>query len=203
MSSHNHVDVRAASLLSYKLAEAEARRPRLFQARGAVDPGGGATHPRPASTDSDQTCRPICTSVMDSRNRGSALFPGVADAAPLMRGGVEISRWDSNPGRESSVDTRFTPDTLPGLPATTYLHTQATVGLDNRKWVDADLAGTCAARRLYAVTGHDVADRTAGSGSSRSITKPCNTFRSSMRPGRQLRGRAETTVRRSAGAAPI
>jgi hypothetical protein len=54
----------------------------------------------------------------------------------MLRGGAEWSRWSQEPGEGSSfpsVETRYTPETLPGLGAeVTYLHTQATIGLDGR-----------------------------------------------------------------------
>jgi outer membrane protein assembly factor BamA len=53
----------------------------------------------------------------------------------MLQGGVEYSRWSQKPGKgtDPSVETVYTPDTLPGLGArTTYLHTQGTIGLDWR-----------------------------------------------------------------------
>ena len=63
VSAYNHVDVRGSySVLSYKLAEAEFVAPRLFHRRAELSIlAGGATHPRPASTDWDQTRRPTST----------------------------------------------------------------------------------------------------------------------------------------------
>jgi hemolysin activation/secretion protein len=53
----------------------------------------------------------------------------------MLRGGVEYSRWNQEPGEGSSpsIETIYTPATLPGLGAeVTYLHTQGTLGLDGR-----------------------------------------------------------------------
>ena len=50
----------------------------------------------------------------------------------LVRGGFEAAEWDLKPGTglAPSVDSVYTPRTLPGLDTdTTYLHTQATVGI--------------------------------------------------------------------------
>ena len=53
----------------------------------------------------------------------------------MLEGGAELSRWSQEPGKGSfpSVETVYTPETLPGLGAeVTYLHTQGTIGLDWR-----------------------------------------------------------------------
>ena len=58
-------------------------------------------------------------------------------------------------GSAPSVDSVYTPRTLPGLDTdTTYLHTQATVGIDSRK-----SAGYARRGGFYGVTGHDYTDR--------------------------------------------
>jgi hypothetical protein len=75
----------------------------------------------------------------------------------MVRGGFEASRWDlkSGQGTVPSLDEIYTPESLPGLGATTtYVHTQATVGFDSR------LASGYARRGgFYGVTGHDYSDR--------------------------------------------
>src|SRR5262249_30176687 len=67
---------------------------------------------------------------------GSALLTVLPNRNVLMlQGGVEYSRWRQEPGTGTtpSVETIYTPATLPGLGAeVTYLHTQGTVGLDWR-----------------------------------------------------------------------
>ncbi len=53
----------------------------------------------------------------------------------MLGGGFEVSRWTQRPGEGAfpSVETRYTPEELPGLGAeVTYLHSQATVGIDWR-----------------------------------------------------------------------
>src|SRR6185436_2578878 len=53
----------------------------------------------------------------------------------MLRGGLELSEWEQRPGEGSapSVETVYTPATLPGLGAKTdYLHTQGTIGFDWR-----------------------------------------------------------------------
>ena len=167
VSSYNHVDVRGSySLLSYKLAEAEFVAPRLFHRRAELSILGGwrdapevgfyALGPDPSS---DQHL-----SYGFEESRGSALLTVWPTRRLLMlRGGVEVSRWDLKSGSGSfpSVDTRFTPDTLAGVAqATTYVHTQATVGLDNRQWVDVQTSPGYARRGgFYGVTGHDFTEQ--------------------------------------------
>ena len=81
----------------------------------------------------------------------------MADAALMLRGGVEWSQWSQGPaegGSSPSVETGFTPETLPGLGASVpYLHTQATVGVDSRK-----SPGYARRGGFYGVTGHDYHD---------------------------------------------
>ena len=95
------------------------------------------------------------------------------------------------------VDTRFTPDTLAGVAqATTYVHTEATVGLDHRKWVDVQTSPGYARRGgCYAVTGHDFADQDSRFG-FRQIDCEAVQHIPILRATWvvSLRGRAETTL---------
>ena len=166
VSSYNHVDVRGSySLLSYKLAEAEFVAPRLFHRRAELSILGGwrdAPEVGFYALGSDPSSD-LHLSYGFEESRGSALLTVWPTRRLLMRGGVEVSRWDLKSGSGSfpSVDTRFTPDTLAGVAqATTYVHTQATVGLDNRQWVDVQTSPGYARRGGFiAVTGHDFADQ--------------------------------------------
>ena len=75
----------------------------------------------------------------------------------MVRGGFEASRWDlkSGKGTAPSVDEAYTPESLPGLgTTTTFLHTQATVGVDSRP-----SRGYARRGGFYGVTGHDYTDR--------------------------------------------
>jgi hypothetical protein len=75
----------------------------------------------------------------------------------MVRGGVEASRWDlrSGEGTSPSVDAIYTPESLPGLGArSSFLHSQATVGLDSRP-----SSGYARRGGFYGVTGHDYTDR--------------------------------------------
>ena len=65
-------------------------------------------------------------------------FPG--RSLLVLRGGFEASQWQQTPGAGSvpSIETAYTPESLPGLGAkTTYLHSHGTVGIDWRAvpWV--------------------------------------------------------------------
>jgi hemolysin activation/secretion protein len=74
----------------------------------------------------------------------------------LLRGGLDLSKWDMKSGTGgTSIEDVYTPETLPGVGATTtYLHTQATVGLD---WREA--SGYARRGGFYGVTAHDYNDR--------------------------------------------
>ncbi len=74
----------------------------------------------------------------------------------MVRGGFEVSQWQQTPGAGSvpSVETIYTPATLPGLGAEpTYLHSQGTVGIDSRP-----SPGYARRGGFYGVTFHDFAD---------------------------------------------
>ena len=139
VSAYNFVDVRGSyTITGYKRVEAEFVAPRMFNRRGHLSVLGGwrdATQVGFYGIGTD-------TSVDDRTNYrfkqpyGSALLTLFPTRKVLMlRGGVEYSRWNQEPGEGSSpsVETIYTPATLPGLGAeVTYLHTQGTIGLDGR-----------------------------------------------------------------------
>ena len=120
MSAFNHVDIRGSySVLNYKLAEAEFVAPRLFHRRAQLSILGGwrdapevGFYGLRTDPSSDQHL-----SYGFEESRGSALLSVWPTRRLVMRGGVEISRWDLKSGSGSfpSVDTRFTPDTLAGI----------------------------------------------------------------------------------------
>src|SRR5262245_51420379 len=86
----------------------------------------------------------------------------------MLRGGAELSKWDlkSGSGVFQSVDTLFTSDTLAGLgQAATYVHTQATVGLDYRRPSGSlPSAGYPHRGGFYGVAAHDVIDLASRTG---------------------------------------
>jgi hypothetical protein len=80
----------------------------------------------------------------------------------VFRGGFEASQWRQTPGAGSvpSVETVYTPATLPGLGAApTYLHSQGTLGFD---WRPAP--GYARRGGFYGVTFHDFTDTGAALG---------------------------------------
>ena len=161
LSSYNLLDVRGSyTIAGYKRFEAEFVAPELFNRRGTLSLLGGwreATEVgfygfgTDTSTD-DRTnydfTRPYASGLL-------TIYPMRRHL--LLRGGLEWTEWSQNPGRGRfpSVETVFTPETLPGLDATaTYLHTQATVGFDWRT-----SSGYTRRGGYYGVTGHDYHDR--------------------------------------------
>jgi surface antigen Omp85-like protein len=167
VSPYSTIDVRGSySIRSYKLAEVEFVSPRLFRRRAglsllgawrdAPEVGFYAVGSDPSSS--------AHLSYGFEESRGSGLLTVWPTRRLLMlRGGAELSRWDlkSGSGRLPSIDTLFTPATLSGLgQTTTYVHTQATVGLDSRKAFDWMTSPGYARRGgFYGVTAHDFADQ--------------------------------------------
>ena len=139
LGAYNYLDLRGSwTFTNYKRLEAEFVAPRLFNRRGHLSVLGGwrdATQVGFYGVGAD-------TSVDDRANYrfkqpyGSALLTVFPTRKVLMlRGGVEYSRWNQEPGEGTSpsVETVYTPATLPGVGAeVTYLHTQGTIGLDGR-----------------------------------------------------------------------
>jgi Omp85 superfamily domain len=202
VSSYNRVDVRGSySVKSYKLAEAEFVAPRLFNRRAELSILGGwrdAPEVGFYGLGSDPSSG-LHVSYGFEESRGSALLTVWPTRRLLMlRGGFELSRWDlkSGSGSYPSIDTEFTPDTLAGIAeATTYAHAQATVGIDNRKWVDVQRSSGYARRGgFYAITGHDFTDQDSRFG-FRQVDYEAVQHIPILREGWvvSLRGRAETT----------
>jgi hypothetical protein len=136
---YNLLDVRGSiTFTGYKRIEAEFIAPRMFNRRGHLSVLGGWREATQVGfyglgTDTSVDDR---TNYLFRQPYGSALLTVFPTRRMLMlRGGAELSRWTQLPGEGSdpSVETRYTPATLPGLGAkVTYLHTQGTVGLDWR-----------------------------------------------------------------------
>jgi hypothetical protein len=159
-SPYSTLDLRGSySLAGYKLAEAEFLSPRLFDRRGELTVRGGwrdatevAFHGLGMNTASSGANygfeQPFASTLLTIRPTRRAF---------MMRGGAEMSRWDLKSGQGSgpSVDEIYTPESLPGLnTATTFLHTQATIGFDSRP-----ASGYARRGGFYGVTGHDYTDR--------------------------------------------
>jgi hypothetical protein len=139
VSGYNYIDVRGSYTISnYKRIEAEFVAPRLFNRRGHLSVLGGwreATQVGFYGIGPD-TQKADRASYLFQQPYGSALLTLFPTRKTLMlRGGVELSRWSQKPGEGTfpSVETIYTPATLPGLGAeVTYLRTQGAVGLDWR-----------------------------------------------------------------------
>ena len=161
VSAYNFVDVRGSySLSNYKRVEVEFVAPRLFHRRGELSLLGGwrdATQVGFYGLGID-TSREDRASYRFKRPYASALLTlWPARRYLVLRPGVEWTQWSQEPGlgRFPSVETVYTPATLPGLGGDpTYMHTQATVGLDWRTSPGYSRRGG-----YYGITAHDYHDR--------------------------------------------
>jgi hypothetical protein len=160
LSPYNILDVRGSyTFAGYKRVEAEFLAPRLFHRRGTLSVLGGwreATQVGFYGIGPD-TVKEDRTNYDFQQPYGSAkltLWP--TRQLWMLRGGFELSQWSQHPGEGSdpSVETVYTPATLPGLGAkTTYLHSQGTFGFD---WRTAP--GYARRGGYYGVTLHDYTD---------------------------------------------
>lgn len=161
VSPYNLLDVRGSySLLGYKRFETEFTAPRLFHRRGSLSVLGGWRE----ATQAAFYGLGMGTSTNDRADfdfrqpYGSATLTVWPTRRLLMlRGGLELSRWSLRPadGQFPSVETVYTPATLPGLgTTTTYLHSQGTAGFDWRTSPGYSRRGG-----FYGVTVHDYTDR--------------------------------------------
>jgi outer membrane protein assembly factor BamA len=140
VSAYNTLDVRGSYTFSgYKRVEAEFIAPRLFNRRGTLTLLGGwreATQVGFYGIGND-TVDTAKTNYLFQRPYASAdLLLKPTRRFLTLGAGVEWTQWKQKPGEgpSPSVETVYTPATLPGLGATIdYLHTQATLGLDGRE----------------------------------------------------------------------
>ena len=158
-SPYSTLDVRGSySIRSYKLAEAEFNYPRLFDRRASLNVRGGwrdATQVAFHGVGMDTPDEHL-TFGFEQPYGSASLTVRPTRELFMVRGGFEAVGWNLKPGEGStSYDSVHTPRTLAGVDTdTTYLHTQATVGIDSR------LASGYARRGgFYGVTGHDYTDR--------------------------------------------
>jgi hemolysin activation/secretion protein len=139
VSAYNYIDARGSYTISnYKRVEAEFFAPRMFNRRGQLSLLGGwreATQVGFFGIGMDNS-KDDRTNYLFRQPYGSASFTIFPIRRGLMLGGgFEVSRWTQLPGEGAfpSVETRYTPEELPGLGAeVTYLHSQATIGIDWR-----------------------------------------------------------------------
>jgi hypothetical protein len=160
VSSYNLLDIRGSyTITNYKRLEAEFIAPHLFHRRGVLSVLGGWREATEVGfygigTDTSKDDR---TNYLFRQPYGSALLTlWPTRGIFMLRGGVELSRWTQEPGKGSfpSVETRYTPETLPGLGAeATYLHSQGTVAIDWRTSPGYSRRGG-----FYGVTVHDYTD---------------------------------------------
>jgi hypothetical protein len=139
VSPYNTLDVRGSITPSgYKRVEAEFIAPGLFGRRATLSAiggwreatqvgfyGFGMTSTADARTNFSFQ-QPYASTTLDVRPKRNPLF---------VRGTLEITQWKQAPGsgEEPSVETVYTPQTLPGLGAQpVYVHSIATVGVDSR-----------------------------------------------------------------------
>jgi hypothetical protein len=160
VSPFNTVDVRGSyTVTGYTRAEVEFVAPRLFHRRGQLSVLGGWRRATQVGFYGLGT-----GSGKDERTNYEFRQPYASAALTLMptrrhwtfSGGVEWTQWDQRPGEGSfpSVETVFTPQTLPGLGAdVTYVHSQGTVGFDWRPF-----PGYARRGGYYGVTVHDYTD---------------------------------------------
>jgi hypothetical protein len=160
VSPYNLLDVRGSySIRNYKRAEVEFMAPRMFQRRATLSLLAGYREATQVGfygigTDSVKDDR---ANYAFGRWYGSATMTVRPTRRFLtLRGGLELTEWNQKPGEGSapSVETVYTPATLPGLNSTiTYLHSQGTVGIDWRPATDYARRGG-----FYGVTFHDYRD---------------------------------------------
>jgi hypothetical protein len=160
VSPYNLLDVRGSYTTSgYTRAEAELIAPHLFHRRGQLSLLGGwreatevgffgigpdSAKAQRTSYEFEQPYAAATLSFMPTRRYLS------------FGGGLELTRWSQRPGRGPfpSVETVFTPETLPGLGGeATYVHTQGSVSFDWRP-----SPGYARRGGYYGVTVHDYAD---------------------------------------------
>jgi hypothetical protein len=160
VSPYNMFDVRGSyTIKGYKRVEAEFTAPRLFHRRGALSLLGGWRE----ATQVGFYGLGMKTSKADRTNYGfqqpygsATLTLWPARRLLMLRGAVELSQWDQRPGEGASpsVETVYSPATLPGLGAkATYIHSEGTVGLDWRTSPGYSRRGG-----FYGVTLHDYTD---------------------------------------------
>jgi len=160
VSSYNLLDVRGSYTFSgYKRAEAEFIAPELFERRGRLSVLGGwreATAVNFYGLGQTTKTEDLVSYgfTQPYLNASLEIFPW--KKLFTVTGGVEVSQWNQGAGSAgSSIETKYTPETLPGLGASPiYLHTQATAGLDSRP-----ARGYARRGGFYGVTVHDYTDR--------------------------------------------
>jgi hypothetical protein len=157
------VDVRGSLTFSgYKRIESELRTPRLFGRRAELSAIGGWREAMEVGyfgtgMDTSESGRanysfrqPYASATLEWRPQPGHWL--------VFTEGLEYSQWEQRPGHGSypSVETVYTPDTLPGLGQTlNYLHVQSAAAIDWR-----DSPGYARRGGYYGVTWHNYSDGT-------------------------------------------
>jgi len=160
VSPYSMIDVRGSyTVLGYKRFEAEFTSPRLFHRRGALSLVGGwreATQAAFYGIGMDTSTGNRTNFDFQQPYGSGTLTLRPTRRLLMLRGGLELSRWSQRhgEGRFPSVEAVYTPATLPGLgTATTYVHSQGTVGFDWRTSPGYSRRGG-----FYGITLHDYTD---------------------------------------------
>jgi len=160
VSPYNMLDVRGSyTVRGYKRVEAEFTAPRLFNRRGALSVLGGwreATQAAFYGIGMDNSTDDRANYDFQQPYASATLTFWPTRRLLMLRGAAELSRWSLRPGEGSfpSVETVYTPQTLPGLGTrTTYIHSEGTVGLDWRTSPGYSRRGG-----FYGVSLHDYTD---------------------------------------------
>jgi hypothetical protein len=160
VSPFNFIDARGSySVYGYKRAEVEFVAPRLFHRRGHLSILGGyrdATQVKFFGRGIDSSPDARVNYAFDRPYLSGMLTVRPTRRHLVLQGGLEWTKWSLKPasGRFPSIETVFTPATLNGVDAkTTYLHSQATIGLDWRTSPGYSRRGG-----FYGVTAHDYKD---------------------------------------------
>ena len=160
VSSYNQLDMRGSITFSgYKRIEAQFLAPALFSRQATLSLLGGWREATQVGFYGLGSESPVegRTNYGFQQPYGSALLEVRPSRSVLvLGGGLEVSEWKqtAGSGTSPSVETVYTPATLPGLGASpTYLHAQGTVGIDWRTSPGYSRRGG-----FYGVTIHDFAD---------------------------------------------
>jgi hypothetical protein len=161
VNPYDTVDVRGSlTLKGYKRIEAEFIDPELFGWPVRLSILGGwrdATQVGFYGIGTSNTSKDNRVNFSFEQPYASSLLSVRPGRGPLLvAGGVEVSQWQTGPGSGSdpSIETVYTPESLPGLGAQPiYVHTQGTVGVDTRLAPDYARRGG-----FYGMTFHDYAD---------------------------------------------
>jgi len=160
VSSYNMIDFRGSITPSgYKRLETEFLAPGLFKRRGTLSVIGGwreatAVNFFGLGQNTQQQSLTNYGFTQPYLHARLEVFP--TRKLFVVRGNFELSQWNqgSGSGSSPSVETVYTPATLPGLGASpVYIHTQGMFGFDSRP-----ARGYTRRGGFYGVTVHDYAD---------------------------------------------